>query len=739
MRQTPSMQSYDSQTVVIDNEKLDALPPEASVTTRVRLLWVAATVLVLGYPVALYTAKALTQYVDAAFFLAVILSSAGACWLAYRKGTTSERRFWLLLVAINMLTLVSQLWAALYIFDSAGLGQPLPSWVDLVNLAAAGCFVGLVVSVVRGRMWTRTSAARHVVDGISLVAVAYSVLALGYVGPLFMDAGIDSIASIAAGTGYPVLGVSILFLSFMGILGPRAHMWFPWERLVAASLAVYSAGLIFWPVFWVQADYILLNPWAIGYSLVFLMGHYLMFAAAVVRLGFPEEWVLRPGRSSRRIDHGKLAILAPALVLVVTVVLAYVGLRGAGPEYESQIATGCAMVLGTLFALRSAALVHENAHLHAMVVTDQLTGLLDRRQLLATSSDMIASAERYGDPVALVVLDLDDFSAMNARIGSKAADAVLRQVGTATARLARPGDLTFRSGDDQFAILMPDCTAIEALSVADELRTALAAVPTGCDMRLTASFGVAVFPEDALDHEELVKRAEGASYHGKSHGKDQVTRYDVSRALDLSPKQRAARLEVESRLSTVRALAAAVDARDAATQFHSRNVARLAVLLAQELGLPDDRTEALETAALLHDIGKIGISDRVLRKAGRLTPIERAEVQQHAILGERILAGTSLTEVLPWILHHHERWDGAGYPARLAGDQIPFEARVLAVCDAYDAMTSDRPYRSALSAAAALQEIDLNMGTQFDPVIAEAFIRVLGRSSSPQDLLETNR
>lgn len=151
------------------------------------------------------------------------------------------------------------------------------------------------------------------------------------------------------------------------------------------------------------------------------------------------------------------------------------------------------------------------------------------------------------------------------------------------------------------------------------------------------------------------------------------------------------------------------------------------------------RTDLLETAALHHDIGKIGVSDALLRKAGRLTASERSEIQQHSVLGERILAGAGLTEILPWVLSHHERWDGAGYPSGLKGDEIPYEARVLAVCDAYDAMTSDRPYRSALSPSAALQEIDLNMGAQFDPEIAEVFICVVGRNQSASTILEASR
>src|SRR5690606_26700551 len=125
-----------------------------------------------------------------------------------------------------------------------------------------------------------------------------------------------------------------------------------------------------------------------------------------------------------------------------------------------------------------------------------------------------------------------------------------------------------------------------------------------------------------------------------------------------------------------------------------------------------ERLRLLEAAAILHDVGKIGISDSVLQKPGPLTDGERRHVQEHPLLGERILSTTSLASIVPWVVAHHERWDGAGYPYGLSGEMIPLEARILAVCDAYDAMVSDRPYRSALSVDAALQEIDLNMGTQ---------------------------
>jgi len=193
----------------------------------------------------------------------------------------------------------------------------------------------------------------------------------------------------------------------------------------------------------------------------------------------------------------------------------------------------------------------------------------------------------------------------------------------------------------------------------------------------------------------------------------------------LDADERIRKLEEQSELAAVRALAAAVDARDSATQYHSRNVAALAVRVAQSLELSHDTTRLLEVAALLHDVGKIGVADAILRKRGALTAVERRDIEEHPVLGERILASNRFDEILPWVRGHHERWDGTGYPDGLAGEDIPLEARILALCDAYDAMTSERPYRNALTPDAAIQELDLCIGTQFDPVLADVFIRMI--------------
>jgi HD-GYP domain-containing protein (c-di-GMP phosphodiesterase class II) len=237
---------------------------------------------------------------------------------------------------------------------------------------------------------------------------------------------------------------------------------------------------------------------------------------------------------------------------------------------------------------------------------------------------------------------------------------------------------------------------------------------------------VATFPDHASSADELVRFAQGARYWVKRHGKDHVLVYDPAVVSELDDDDRIRALEQQSHVGAVRALAAAVDARDPATQDHSRNVAVLSVEVARELGLEDSRVRLLEAAALMHDVGKIGVPDDILRKAGPLTDDERVRVAEHPALGERILSSTSERQMLPWVRHHHERWDGTGYPDHLRAIEIPLESRILAVCDAYDAMVSDRPYRPALSVEEAAAELEAGMGTQFDPSVVEVFLRTLG-------------
>lgn len=186
----------------------------------------------------------------------------------------------------------------------------------------------------------------------------------------------------------------------------------------------------------------------------------------------------------------------------------------------------------------------------------------------------------------------------------------------------------------------------------------------------------------------------------------------------------------QEHLSTIQVLAAAVDAKDRYTQGHSQRVAHYAVELAQCLGYTEAKLERLFITGTLHDIGKIGVPDSVLHKPGPLTPEERSQMEQHPVLGELILKEVpQLADTLPGVRHHHERWDGKGYPDGLAGEAIPFEARILALADTFDAMTSDRPYRRGMSYERALEEIERCAGTQFDPELAPIFV-VMMRSNT---------
>jgi putative nucleotidyltransferase with HDIG domain len=178
-------------------------------------------------------------------------------------------------------------------------------------------------------------------------------------------------------------------------------------------------------------------------------------------------------------------------------------------------------------------------------------------------------------------------------------------------------------------------------------------------------------------------------------------------------------------------LSRAIEARDPYMRGHSARVTRLAETIARRLGWSEERLASLRAGGRLHDIGKLGVSDDVLSKEGRLDEDEFAEIREHPKIGAKLLLRlTAFREALPYVLYHHERWDGNGYPSGKAGENIPVEARVLAIADAFDAMTSDRPYRRALSPGEALAEVERCAGTQFDPKIARLFIELVGRETT---------
>jgi diguanylate cyclase (GGDEF)-like protein len=394
------------------------------------------------------------------------------------------------------------------------------------------------------------------------------------------------------------------------------------------------------------------------------------------------------------------------------------------PEWFAVYGT-LALVLTIVVLGRSLFLALENGQLFIQSVTDPLTGLYNVRYFHDRIASELGRAKRYSEPVALVVFNLDDFGRFNERSGHFAGDRLLANLGHKLQSLVVGNAIAARLGADEFGILLPEYDARSAAIFTQHVLDVIGVECGELPGQLSASAGVAAYPEHGEDGEELLHLADGALFQAKETGKGRVIVFDAARVPDLSAHERIERLQRHSRVAAVRALAAAVDARDIDTQFHTQRVAKFAVRLAEHLELPGDRVRFVELLAVVHDVGKIAIPDAVLKKAGALTAEEWGDVRSHPEQGQRILASTGLTELVPSVRSHHEWWDGTGYPDGLVGAEIPFEARLLSVCDAYEAMTSDRSYRTAMSLAAAAAEIGCCAGTQFDPMLAERFLEML--------------
>ncbi|MHB8693088.1 MAG: diguanylate cyclase [Solirubrobacteraceae bacterium] len=355
--------------------------------------------------------------------------------------------------------------------------------------------------------------------------------------------------------------------------------------------------------------------------------------------------------------------------------------------------------------------IEDRTKLAAQASTDPLTGLANHRALHERLAAEVGRAVRHQRPLSVAVLDIDHFKQINDLGGHDAGDETLVRVARCLNSLARVEDTLGRIGGDEFAWLLPECTREQALVAVERARQLIAeSVPDTIPM--TVSAGICDTSETG-DAAELIALADGALYWSKAHGRNQCWVYDRGVISELSAQERAERLERSRALVGLRALARAIDAKDPATSEHSERVADLAGKLARASGWAPERALLLSQAALVHDVGKIGVPDAVLRKIGPLTDAEYDEIKTHAELSARIVEDVLLPEQVEWIRSHHERPDGNGYPRGLAAHLVPEGGSLLAAADAWDVMTVSRPYSIPKSPQAALAECIELTGIQF--------------------------
>lgn len=385
--------------------------------------------------------------------------------------------------------------------------------------------------------------------------------------------------------------------------------------------------------------------------------------------------------------------------------------------------SGAAVVALLLFLIFRAAqkrITRQTGELLESARRDALTGLQNHGSLVGALAVAIESARADGSTIAIALIDLDNFKAVNDMYGHSAGDAVLRQLARHVEASLPDDAVCGRYGPDEFLVIARsvEVDALEAMVRSIRGRLADQDLDVEATERIptTISAGLAAYPAHAPSVTELLSTVAVVLAEAKASGGD-ATRA-AGGAAELSAEARS--------FDVLQGLVIAVDTKDRYTKRHSEDVARYGVFIATQLGLDPELVAGIRTAGLLHDVGKIGIPDAVLRKPGRLTDDEAEIVKQHVALGDSIVRNVeNIDLVRAGIRHHHERWDGRGYLHALAGEDIPLVARILAVADAFSAMTTTRPYRKALSVGEALRRLGDAAGTQLDERIAAAFIRGL--------------
>jgi two-component system cell cycle response regulator len=652
--------------------------------SALRVCWCAAAVLMALYTLQI-TTNAAGDDVSKAFqdylYNALLFAGAGFClWRA--AAIREERVAWLVVgFAIVSWTAADIVWTVVYADDP---NAPYPSIADALWLAWYPASLVALVLLVRSRM--RNARASLWLDGlIGAVATTALAAALAY-GPVIHEGSAgDLSAAVLTGLAYPV-GDLLLLGMVTAIFGLSS--WRPGRAWIVLGL-----GLVLNAV----GDAIYLVQTADG---TWQEGSWVnaLWPASSLLVGLAAWQPIRLASAPK--DHSLRVVIVPVVCGVGAVgLLAY-------DHFSSLngITVALAAVALLLVLVRTALVFAENQRVLAgsrrEAHTDPLTGLGNRRSLMADLEEELGQATPERS-VGLVLFDLDGFKEYNDAFGHPAGDGLLVRLGERLADAVHGHGRAYRLGGDEFCVVVhPGPAGLDVL--ADACVSALAEHGEGFDV--TTSHGVVEAPMEVTTPTEALQLADRRMYARKGDRRVSAGR--------------------QSRDVLLRSLSE----RQPDLHVHLRGTADLALAVGRELGMHGEELDDVAHAAELHDVGKIAIPDAILAKAGALDETEWGFMRRHTIIGERILqAAPALRSVARLVRSSHERWDGAGYPDGLLGQEIPLGARVVAVCDAFDAMTTNRPYRQRIGEPAAVSELRRCAGTQFDPTVVEAFVRVLER------------
>jgi diguanylate cyclase (GGDEF)-like protein/putative nucleotidyltransferase with HDIG domain len=610
----------------------------------------------------------------------VQLIAAGVCVAAVRGRSAAVRAGWALIAAgIVVWTLGDVYW--LVVLDGAD-APPIPSPADVAYLLFCPLvFAGLVRLL---RAGTKGVPRSLVVDAL-IVGLAGATVGAAFVVPPVAAGASGGVASVATNIAYPITDLVLLSVILAAITLRGGRIDRTWALLGGGTLCFLVADSLYL-VQSAHGTYSEPNLYGVGW------------AGSAVLYGWAAALPPVPGRRRAAVAGTEPAGIAMPLVLACLATLVTELQAGLGRPQAATLVLGTACILAVVLRLWLA--FRENVAMvrasRVEALTDVLTGIGNRRALMADINAQAADATAAA-PLVLALFDLDGFKGYNDTFGHPAGDALLARVGDRFRRALDGHGTAYRMGGDEFcALLAPGAGAADPQAVLAAAAAALGARGEG--FAIGCSYGVVELPCEAADAEGALRLVDQRMYAAKHSGRISAGR--------------------QSKEVLLRAMCE----RDADLATHLVDVAALAEAIAERLGLEPARAAEVRDAAALHDIGKVAIPDAILGKPGPLDAAERVFIEEHTLIGERILAGApALQAAARLVRSSHERYDGGGYPDGLAGEDIPLGARIIAVCDAFDAMVTDRSYRRALGHDEALAELRACAGTQFDPVIVEAF------------------